>query len=423
MFENGVNNRLFVVPISQTFREHCFSLDTTEDVSFFAFLANAAEQQLLMEAVCSAAFLRPKIVKENHVIDIKQYGYTEPDPITAGLLPGRIIELRRERYTVICEQGEVPAVLKGAFCYNAEAREDYPCVGDFVALQYNDCGNSIIVQLLPRRTKFSRADFSGHKAGYVKTILEQVVAANFDYVFIVSSLNNDFNARRIERYLIQTRQSSSQPVIILTKADLLNDWHPQLSAVKEAAPDVPVYAISSHSGLGMPALGPYLQPGKTIVFLGMSGVGKSSLLNVLMGREVMEVKAIREDDSRGRHTTSHRQLFMLPSGAMVIDTPGMRELGLIGSDGGIGTGYPDIEELFEYCRFSDCRHQSEPGCAVRSAISEGSLSCEQWDNYQAQKREMRFSDDKSAYLRDKGKFAKSISKFSKQHYKTPGGKK
>jgi len=348
------------------------------------------------------------------MIDIKQYGYIESESPTDGLIPGRVTEVQRDQYTVITEHGEVSAVLKGAFIYDVVIRADLPCVGDFVLLQYNDSGPSLIVRLLPRYSKFSRADFSGHAAGYAKTVLEQVVAANFNYVFIVSSLNNDFNIGRIHRYLTQARQSGGQPVVILTKADLLDDYNGPLSETRKSAPDVTVLALSSHTGLGLEALNEYLQPGKTVVFLGMSGVGKSSLLNALMEQEMMAVKSIREDDGRGRHTTTHRQLFMLPSGAMVIDTPGMRELGLFAADDGISVGFPDVEELFAKCRFSDCRHQTEPGCAVLSALSDGSLPRERWERYLAQKRENQFVENRSSYMREKQVFMKDIAQFSKQ---------
>jgi ribosome biogenesis GTPase len=356
------------------------------------------------------------------MINLKQYGYTETEIPSGGLLPGRVTELRRERYAVITERGEVTAALKGSFYHHAEMREELPCVGDFVLLQYNGSGPSLIIQLLPRRSKFSRADFSGHGAGYVKTILEQVVATNFDFVLIVTPLNQDFKVSRIARYLTQARQSGGQPVVILTKADLIEDVDAPVSAVRKAAPDVPVHAVSSHTGFGLDALNEYLLPGKTLVFLGMSGVGKSSLLNVLMGQEVMAVKDIREDDGRGRHTTTHRQLFMLPSGAMVIDTPGMRELGLFGAEEGVGASFFNVEELFTHCRFSDCRHQTEPGCAVIAAIANGSLTREQLDGYLAQKQEVKFAEDKSAYMRGKQNFQKSIAKFSRLHHKH-GGKK
>ena len=354
------------------------------------------------------------------MIDMKQYGYIETEAPPAGLIPGRITELQREQYTVITGQGEVTASLKGSFYHGAQAREDFPNVGDFVLLQYNNNGISRIVRLLPRRSKFSRADFSGHAAEYVKTILEQVVATNFDYVFILSSLNWDFNVNRLMRYLTQTRQSGGQPVVILTKADLAEDVNAPLAEVQRAAPDVPVHAVSAHTGFGLDALDTYLQSGKTVVFLGMSGVGKSSLLNALMEQDVMAVKAIREDDSRGRHTTTHRQLFMLPSGAMVIDTPGMRELGLFDADEGISAGFDDVEELFGGCRFRDCRHQTEPGCAVLAALASGSLTQERWTRYLTQKQENKFVDNKSGYLIDKRTRHKSIAMKNKQSTKKGG---
>lgn len=337
------------------------------------------------------------------MIDLKQYGYIEAKTPPKGLIPGRVISLQRDQYTVITERGEVIAILKGTFYHQATTRENFPCVGDFVLLQYNENGASRIVKLLPRRSKFSRSDYSGHAVGYVKTILEQVVATNVDYVFIVSSLNEDFNVSRIMRYLTQAWQSNSQPVIILTKADLVSDFSAFLSELKKAAPYVPIHVVSSYTGSGLDGLNEYLQQGKTVVFLGMSGVGKSSLLNALMKQEVMTVKAIREDDSRGRHTTTHRQLFMLPSGAMVIDTPGMRELGLFNAEDGISVGFHEIEELFTKCRFNDCRHQTEPDCAVQAALADESLPAEQWARYLAHKRENKFVHDKA---KKKGSYKK-----------------
>lgn len=348
------------------------------------------------------------------MIDLKYYGYIETEIPPKGLLPGRITELQREHYTVITEHGEVTAVLKGSYYHGAEARKDFPSVGDFVLLQYNDRGDSRIAKLLPRRSKFSRADFSGHAAGYVKTIREQIVATNFDYVFILTSLNLDFKVTRIMRYLTQSRQSGGQPVVILTKSDLVDDFNTQLAEVQQVCSGVPVHAISAHTGFGLNILEKYLQPGKTVVFLGMSGVGKSSLLNALMDQEVMNVKAIREDDSRGRHTTTHRQLFMLPSGAMIIDTPGMRELGLFDANDGISAGFIDIENLIKQCRFNDCRHQTEPDCAILAALADGSLLLEHWERYLIQKKENKFVATKTSYLRDERAHHKSISTWSKK---------
>jgi ribosome biogenesis GTPase len=322
------------------------------------------------------------------MVDLKQYGYMETEPLSEGLIPGRIVEFRRKQYSVVTQYGEVDAVLKGSFAHDAAVRADMPCVGDFVTLQYNPSGVSRIAGLLPRRSKFSRADFSGHGFAHIKANREQIVAVNFDYVFIVTSLNRDFRVNRILRYLTQARTSKATPVVILTKADLCEDFSAQAAEVRQAAPGVAVHAVSSHTGLGMDALDEYLQPGKTVVFLGMSGVGKSSLLNALSGEDLMEVRATRkEDTSKGGHTTTHRQLFMMPCGAMVIDTPGMREIGLYDAEDSISESFSDVEELSSQCRFNDCGHNSEPGCAVQAALADGSLSQPRWAQYQVQKRE------------------------------------
>lgn len=361
-------------------------------------------------------------------MNMKQYGFTgNTDALPIGNIPGRVTEQQKGQYTVFTERGEVMATMKGSFYYRAEESSDFPCVGDFVAIEFNPNGLSQISELIPRRSKFSRADFSGHGAGYVKTIKEQMVAANFDYVYIITSLNRDFRLNRIMRYITQAHLSGAQPVVILTKADLVEDFSTQVEGVHQIAPDVPVHAISSHTGFGLEALNAYLQPGKTVVFLGMSGVGKSSLLNALSGEDLMVTKETRhEDESKGSHTTTHRQLFMLSSGAMVIDTPGMRELGLIGADEGISVGFSDVEELFTQCRFNDCRHQTEPGCAVLAALANGSLSCEQWERYQSQKRENKFVDDKAAFMRERNELHKSWAKSNRAGIKAAkkhGGKK
>lgn len=356
------------------------------------------------------------------MMNLKTYGYIETQPVPEGLIPGRVTELRRETFTVMTERGEAAAVLKGSFYHQTETRADFPCVGDFVHLRPNEHGASQIVEVLPRRSKFSRADYSGHAVGYAKTLLEQVVATNFDYVFILSSLNLDFNVDRILRYVTQARQSGGQPVIILTKADLAADRERPLALVAESIPGVPVHAVSSHSRLGLNELERYLEPGRTVVFLGMSGVGKSSLLNALMQQDVMKVQGIRETDSRGRHTTTHRQLFQLPSGAMVIDTPGMRELGLFDAEEGISASFADVEDLFARCRFSDCRHETEPGCAVRAALADGSLPEERWQRYRVQQQESRYVQNKTSYLIDKNARHKTAIIHSKQAKKN-GGKK
>ncbi|MGI6576979.1 MAG: ribosome small subunit-dependent GTPase A [Eubacteriales bacterium] len=331
----------------------------------------------------------------------------------ASVIPARVTAVHKDRYELICEYGTIFGRLKSSVYYT-DGRESFPTTGDFVLISLNQSGDSIIIRTLPRKSMFVRSDFSGHAAGFVKTVLQQTIAANFDYVFILTSLNRDFNVSRVMRYLTMARQSGAQPVVILTKADLQSDSNQYVADIRKAAPHVPVHAVSSHTGFGLDELESYLQPRKTIVFLGMSGVGKSSLLNALMKQEVMAVSSIREGDSRGRHTTTHRQLFMLPSGAMVIDTPGMRELGLFHADEGISTEFSDVEELFTECRFTDCRHKTEPGCAVLAALNDGALSRERWEYYLAQKQENRFVDDKTGYLKEKKARHKSISKWSKQ---------
>jgi ribosome biogenesis GTPase len=328
---------------------------------------------------------------EREMIGIKDYGYRSSDlELPEGLVPARVVAIHREVYMVVCDSGEKTANLKGSFLHQAQTANDYPAIGDFVLLKVNPAGNSSIVKVLPRFSKFSRTDFSGHSAKHVKTVLEQVVAANFDYVFIMSSLNQDFSVNRILRYLTQAWQSGGSPVVILTKADLCDQWEAQVSALQELAGDVDIIALSSQTGMGIKRLFRYLQPGKTLVFLGMSGVGKSSLLNKLAGKELMAVTEIRNDDARGRHTTTHRQLVRLPSGAMVIDTPGMRELGLWEADEGIRTSFQEVEELIASCRFSNCRHKTEPGCAVIKALDEGKLPQKVWEGYLAQKSEAAF---------------------------------
>lgn len=224
------------------------------------------------------------------------------------------------------------------------------------------------------------------------------------------------------RYLTQARQSGGQPVIILTKSDLVEDYNLTLAEVTQSIFDVPVHAICSHTGQGLNELDPYLMPGKTVVFLGMSGVGKSSLLNALIEQEVMKVQVIREVDSRGRHTTTHRQLFMLPSGTMVIDTPGMRELGLFDAGEGIRASFTDVEDWFPQCRFADCRHQSEPGCAVLAALAEF-VTRERWEHYVAQQHEQKYVQDKTSYLIDKRARNKTMAMSSKKTKKNGGWKK
>lgn len=336
----------------------------------------------------------------NTEINIEAYGFT-PDLLPAGTdgTAARVTAVYKDRFEIICSHGNGYARLKKGAYYSGE--ESFPTTGDFVLLSWQDNGDSIIYKTLQRRTYFSRLDPSS--AGHA----EQAVAANFDYVFIMQSLNHDLNLRRLDRYLTLAWQSGAQPVVLLSKADLNDNREAEADKVRAAALGVDVYSVSSKTGLGLDDIKKYLLPGKTIVFLGSSGVGKSSLLNALAGQEMMDTGAIREDDSRGRHTTTHRQLIRLSCGAMIIDTPGMRELGMWDVSSGLGETFSDIEQYFPLCRFSDCRHKSEPGCAVNAAIENGELSRERWNSYLKLKNEAKYTENKNKYLRERQQLHKS----------------
>lgn len=357
------------------------------------------------------------------MIDLKSYGFTDRYKLESkveGCIPARVTQVHREAYKVVSAYGESSAKLKGSFYNKTENSEDFPAVGDFVALRYNEQGDSLICQVYPRKSKFSRPDYSGHGAGYVKTILEQVVAANFDYVFILASLNYDFNLNRILRYITVAWESGGIPVVLLTKADLAENFTKQLEQVQTQAIGVDVFAVSAVTGEGLEQLHQYMKPRNTVVFLGSSGVGKSTLVNALAGEEVMNVNSIREDDSKGRHTTTHRQLVLLKNNVMVIDTPGMRELGMWDIREGLGETFSDIEGLLASCKFSDCTHRNEPGCAVQYALEKGTLEPARWKNYLRLKEEAKFTEDKAAYLREKKEFYKKINKAVKTRQMSGG---
>ncbi len=337
-------------------------------------------------------------------MNIHDYGLV-PDTTNLPGIPARITAVHKERCEIVCAHGMTHARLKASAYYAGS--EAFPTTGDFVMIQYVPNGDSQILCTLPRRTLFSRRE-----PGPIPK--DQAVAANFDYVFIMQSLNMDFNPKRLERYLTLAWQSGATPVILLTKADLVDDDWAFLTAVERVAAGVNVHVVSAHTGYGLARLNAYLQPGKTVVFLGSSGVGKSSLVNALAGEEVMAVKAIREDDSKGRHTTTHRQLIRLRSGVMVIDTPGMRELGMWEIDAGIADAFADVEAFLGRCRFSDCRHESEPGCAIREALRRGELDQRRWESYQKLKEE---AVDKEELLRRKTQWSKDVAKFSRQRKK------
>lgn len=343
-------------------------------------------------------------------MNIKDYGLKE-EKIAGKIngIPARIITTYRDRYEIVSDKGKGFARLKkGSFYDNPNAI--YPTIGDFVMIEWNSMGDSQIIETLKRDSSFSRASSSGDRNHEMHTQHEQLVAANFDYVFIMQSLNDNFNIRRIERYLTLAWESGAIPVIVLTKCDLVNDVESYISEVESVAIGVDVYAISCKAKIGLEKLQKYFKKGNTLVFLGSSGVGKSTLVNTLIGEKVMKTSEIREDDSRGRHTTTNRQLLMLQTGAMVIDTPGMRELGMWNCDDGIDKTFQDVEKYFGTCKFSDCTHTSEPGCKVLEAIKNGELSEERYNAYMKLKNEARYNSDSESYLREKRNKFKEIAK-------------
>jgi ribosome biogenesis GTPase len=298
-----------------------------------------------------------------------------------GLIAGRVTVQHRGAYDVLTEPGELRCDVAGRLYEESRSPADLPAVGDWVAVApraEEDAGT--IQAVLPRRTKFSR------KTAW-QAAEEQVLAANVDVVFIVSSLNEDLNLRRLERYLILGRESGAQPVVLLTKSDLAHDPEGAVAAVEAIAADVPVHTLSSTTGEGLDAVRSHLRPGVTAALLGSSGVGKSTLVNTLAGEELLETREIR-DDGKGRHTTTRRELVQLPRGALVIDTPGMRELQLWAADEALEETFDDVTSLFAQCRFSDCSHEIEPGCAVKEAIVDGTLAPERWESYLKLEAEM-----------------------------------
>lgn len=320
----------------------------------------------------------------------------------------RILSQEKGIYRVISENGEQLAEISGKFRYNTSILSDYPAVGDFVMIDCNDNqSHAIIHNILPRKSVFIR------KAAGTNT--EQVVCANIDTVFICMSLNNDFNLRRLERYLSVTWDSGAIPVIVLTKSDLCDDIKSFINSVKEVAIGTDIIVLSAIEKDEYKKLLPYIENGKTVALLGSSGVGKSTLINQLLGENRLDTNGLRNDD-KGRHTTTRRELFLLKQGGMVIDTPGMRELGLWDIDHGLDKSFSDIEYLFTMCHFKNCSHTSEPDCAVLKAIANGELSKERWQSYQKLKAEMRYAENTEAYLSEKKEKFKNIAKINKKNY-------
>ena len=329
----------------------------------------------------------------------------------AGLSPARVVAHHRGLWRLVTSEGECAGRLSGRFAAEA-APGEHPVVGDWLAIDRVDAeGNALIHALMTRKGAFARRAAGG--------VGVQIVAANVDVAFLVAGLNNDLNPRRLERYLVAARDSGAAPVVVLTKLDLTSDLDSERQAVVDIAAGAPVVTLSALTGEGLEVLMRWLQPGVTAALLGSSGAGKSTLLNALAGEELMSTGAVREGDDRGRHTTTHRELFRLPGGALLIDTPGMRELGLTADDAALDQSFADITALMGKCKFSNCTHTAEPGCAILASLADESLNAARWQSYLKLQRELAFverTQDPAAEAANRARW-KQVHKNQRANYK------
>lgn len=346
---------------------------------------------------------------------LEQYGYDEEwkeafSEFPSDCKPARVLSEHRSVYELVTEYGEVPGGLSGKYRFNLLAQYGAPTVGDFVAVRMSTLNDRAEIEgVLPRKTLFQRKD------GFAATGI-QLLAANFDTIFICMSLNQNYNLARLTRYLIVAKETGAEAVVVLTKSDLCADAFIKVIECETMTRADMVIEVSAKTGENIDKLAPYFNKGRTVIAVGSSGVGKSTLVNAVFGDEIMKTGEIREDDARGKHTTVHRQMILLPSGGIYIDTPGLREIGISEAEDAVSEMYADIEELMKQCKFADCRHGKEPGCAVKSAIKSGALTLKRYEDYQKYLREARYHENKQKFLQMRTERFKEITK---THRKNP----
>lgn len=323
----------------------------------------------------------------------------------------RVIAVNKNNYIIKNEAAEIPAEVTGKIVYGSESNLDLPTVGDWVYVQYiNEDTFAIIHKIFPRKSLLKRK-LAGKKIEY------QPIASNIDVALIVQSVDFDFNLQRLERYLIMVNESNIKPLILLSKCDLISDedLKQKINEIKSRNPDCEIIAFSNKTGEGLAEIQRFLKQGKTYCLLGSSGVGKTTLINRLIGKDVFTTNAVREKDGKGRHVTARRQLIILEQGGLIIDTPGMRELGNIGAQAGIDETFKDIINLAQNCRFKNCTHQKEPGCSVIKAVEEGKLSVKRYQNYFKLRKESEYYEMSYLEKREKDKKFGKIYKEAKKY--------